>query len=126
VSANAGVGRAALISAGGTSVCARRSITFGNPDAVEVWQIGKSATPKAGDMSAAVALVSAMVEKSPASTGSSVTPPSAAAAAEASSFCDRVNVAILSSKIVKRPGSKCSQRGIPFGCRNCPFTQIAG
>jgi hypothetical protein len=47
----------------------------------------------------------------PASTVSSVAPPSAAAAVETSSFCERVNVAILSSKIVKRPGSKCSQHG---------------
>jgi hypothetical protein len=99
VSANAGVGRAALISARGTSVCARRSNAFGNPDAAGVWQIGKSTTPNA---SGAVVLASAMVKTFPAATVSSVAPPSAVAAAETRSLCDRVHVAISSSKIKRK------------------------
>jgi hypothetical protein len=53
----------------------------------------------------AVALVSAIVKTVPARTASSVAPPSAAAAAEISSLCDRVNVTILFSKIGWRKNS---------------------
>jgi hypothetical protein len=67
-----------------------------------VWQIENSTTSNAGDTSAAVALASAMVETFPASTVSSAAPPSPAPAAETSSLCDRVNVAISSSKIERR------------------------
>src|SRR5215470_3933073 len=112
VSANAGVGRAALISARGTSVCARRSIRFGNPDAAGVWQTGKSTTPNAGEASAAVALASAIVKTFPVSITSSVTPPRAATAVETSSPCDRVSVAMLSSKIGRTKNSDQSESEI--------------
>src|SRR5258708_27651812 len=54
VSANADAEPAALISARGTSVCARRSIMFGKPVAAGVWQTGKSGPTKVGETSAAV------------------------------------------------------------------------
>src|SRR5258708_28540749 len=108
VSANAGAERAALISARGTSVCARRSITFGELVAAGVWQTGKSAPANDGDMSAAVAPAPARVTMLPASSVASAAPPSAAVAAETSRLCDRVNVAMSSSKI--GPGKSAESR----------------
>jgi hypothetical protein len=124
VSANAGVGRAALISARGTSVCARRSITFVNPDAAGVWQIGKSTPPNADAMSGAAALASAMVKSFRASSVSSVAPPSAATAAEASSLCDRVNVAISSSKIRRTINPPNLKFKFTIGVLNFELNQI--
>src|SRR3954468_24233931 len=94
VSANAGAEPAALISARGTSVCARRSIMFGVPVAAGVWQTGKSGPKKGGEMSTAVACAPARVTMFPASRVASAAPPSAAAPAETKSFCDLVNVAM--------------------------------
>src|SRR5258708_1710487 len=74
VSANAGAEPAALISARGTSVCARRSITFGGPVTAGVWQTGKSAPANDGDISAAVAAAPARVTMLPASSVASAVP----------------------------------------------------
>src|SRR5258705_2699523 len=98
-SANAGAELAALISARGTSVCARRSITFGEPVAAGAWQTGKSAPANDGDMSAAVWPAPPRVTMFPASSVARAAPPRAAVAAETSRLCDRVNVAMASSKI---------------------------
>src|SRR6266404_1843241 len=103
VSAKAGAELAALISTRGTSVFARRSIMFGKPVAAGVWQTGKSGPTNGGDMSTAVA--PARVTMFPASSVTSAAPPSAAAPAETSSFCDRVNVAMSYSKIGRRKKS---------------------
>jgi hypothetical protein len=102
VSANADAELAALISARGTSVCARRSIMFGKPVAAGVWQTGKSGPKKGGEMFAAVARAPARVTTFPASRIISAAPPSAAAAAETNSLCDLVNVAMSYSKIGRR------------------------
>src|SRR5216683_7935052 len=102
VSANADAELAALISARGTSVCARRSIMFGKPVAAGVWQTGKSGPKKGGEMSAAVARAPARVTMFPASSIVSAAPPSAAAPAETNSLCDLVNVAMSYSKIGRR------------------------
>jgi hypothetical protein len=67
-----------------------------------------------------------MIKKFPASTVSSVAPPSAAAAAETSSLCDRVNVVISASKTAKRPGSKCSHRRNFLRSPNRPFRKPQG
>ena len=109
VSANAGAELAALISARGTSVCARRSIMFGKPVAAGVWQTGKSGPTKGGDMSRAVAPAPVRATMFPPSSVSSPAPPSAAAPAETSSLCDRVNVAMSSSKIGRRKKSAESE-----------------
>src|SRR5437879_1190634 len=108
VSANAGAELAALISALGTSVFARRSIMFGKPVAAGVWQTGKSGPTNGGDMS--TALAPARVTMFPASSVTSAAPPSAAAPAETSSFCDRANVAMSYSKIGRR--KKSAESGI--------------
>src|SRR4029077_2090371 len=94
VSANAGAELAALISARGTSDCARRSIMFGTPVAAGVWQTETFGPKKGGDVSTAVARAPASVTMFPASGITSAAPPSAAAPTETSSLCDRVNVAI--------------------------------
>jgi len=102
VSANAGAELAALISARGTSVWTRRSIMFREPVAAGVWQTGKSGPTNGGDVSRAVAPAPARVTMFPASSVASAAPPSAAAPAETSRLCDRVNVAMSSSKIGPR------------------------
>jgi hypothetical protein len=109
VSANADAEPAALISARGTSVCARRSIMFGKPVAAGVWQIGKSGPKKGGEMSAAVARAPARVTMFPAGWTISAAPPSAAAPAETNSLCDLVNVAMSYSKIGRRKKSAESE-----------------
>src|SRR4029079_17122508 len=106
VSANAGAELAALISARGTSVCARRNIMFAKPVAAGVLQIGKSALSNGGDMSAAVGPAPAMLTMLPTSSVVSVAPPSTAAPAETNSLCDRVNVAMSSSKIERRKSAE--------------------
>jgi hypothetical protein len=62
--------------------------------AADVWQIGKSAPANGADMSTAVAPF-------PPGIVSNAVPPSAAAPTEASSLCDRVNVAMSPSKIAR-------------------------
>jgi hypothetical protein len=97
---------------------------FGNPDAPGVWQIGKSTTPNAGNTSAGVALAPAMVKTFSAGTVSSVAPPSAATAAEASSLCDRVNVAISSSKIRRTINPPNLKFKFTIGVLNFELNQI--
>ncbi len=80
---------AALISARGTSVWARRSIMLGAPVATGVRQTGIS---KGAATSTAVA--PARVMMFPASKVANAVTPSAAVAVAASSFCDCVNVAM--------------------------------
>src|SRR5258706_7139718 len=108
-SSNAGAELAALISARGTSVCVRRSITFGKPVVAGVWQTGKSGRTNGSDMSVAVAPAPARVMMFPACSVASAAPPSAAAPAERSSRCDRVNVAMLYSKIGRKNKSAESE-----------------
>src|SRR5260370_42253035 len=84
VSANAGAELAALISARGTSVFARRSIMFGKPVAAGVWQTGKSGPTNGGDMSTAGGPPRGTVV--PASRGTQSAPPNGAAPAGTHSF----------------------------------------
>src|SRR5438034_11040120 len=88
LSANAGAALAALISARGTSVWARRSIRLLGE--AGVWQIGE---PASG--AAAVARAPASVAMFAVNSIAKAVPPRAAAPAETSSLCDRVNVAML-------------------------------
>jgi hypothetical protein len=66
-----------------------------------------------------------MVMPFPARTVSSVAPPSAAAAVEASSLCERVKFAILSSKIAKRPRSRYCQQ-FPSVAGTAPLRKLQG
>jgi hypothetical protein len=99
VSANAGALLAALISARGTSVCARRSIVLGWKVAGGVLQTGISAPASGSDMPAAAESASARVAMLLASSVANAVPASAAAPAQTSSLGDRVDVAMSSSKI---------------------------
>src|SRR5438046_4868020 len=82
---------------------------FGAPAAAGVWQIGTSGPANGTDMSTAVARASASVTTLPASSAASAVPPRAAALTETSSLCDRVNVAMLPSKIGQRKESAESE-----------------
>src|SRR5262249_14022427 len=92
VSANAGAELAALISARGTSVWARRSIIFGGTLAAAAPQIGMSGLANDSASSAAADLPSAKVAMLLASKVANAVPASAAAAADTSSLCDCVDV----------------------------------
>src|SRR5215475_10702521 len=92
VSANAGAELAALISARGASVWARRSIICGGPAAPAAPQIGLSGSASDSEMSVAVDPASAKVAMLLASKVANAVPASAAAAAETSSLCDCVDV----------------------------------
>src|SRR5215470_7390472 len=94
LSANAGAELAALISARGTSVWARRSIIFGGPPAAAAPQIGMSGLANDSDMSAAADPPSAKVAMLLASKVAKAVPASAAAVAETRSLCDCVDVAM--------------------------------
>src|SRR2546423_15564493 len=76
VSTNAGAELAALISARGTSVCAKRSVMFDDPVAAGVWQTRKSGPTNGGDMSTAVAPAPASGKMVPARSGTGAAPPS--------------------------------------------------
>src|SRR4051812_18682007 len=103
VSAKAGVELAALISARGTSVCARRS-SMGALPAVGVWQIGKSGPDSEGELSAIAGPASATVTTLPATMASAETPPSKAAARPATNVRDgeKVDMSSSSEKNSKR------------------------
>jgi hypothetical protein len=97
VSANAGAVPAALISARGTSVCARRSIMFGWPVVAGVVQTGISGPVNSTDASAAESAFARLAMLLASGVASAV-PASAAAPAETSSLCDRVDVAMSYSQ----------------------------
>jgi hypothetical protein len=89
---------------------------FGKPVAAGVWQTGKSGPTNGCDTSMAVALAPATVKTLPVSSVSSAAPPpSAAAPAETSSLCDRVNVAMSSSKIGQRKKSESEIQRVALG-----------
>src|SRR6266403_1086382 len=126
-SSNAGAELAALISARGTSVCVRRSITFGKPVVAGVWQTGKSGPTNGSDMSVAGAPAPARVMMFPACSVASAAPPSAAAPAETSSRWDRVIAAMLYSKIGKKKSaeSEISTGRTEPGPKKTPDANIA-
>src|SRR6478752_7147113 len=95
VSANAGAELAALISARGTSVCAKRSIIFGWPVAAAVVQTGVSGPANGDDASWSAFARLAML---PASSVANAVPANAETPAETSSLCARVDVAMSHSQ----------------------------
>jgi hypothetical protein len=88
---------------------------FGKAVTDGVWQTAKSGPTKGGDMSRAVAPAPVRATMFPPSSVSRPALPSAAAPAETSSFCDRVNGFMSSSKIGRRKKSAESeiQRATP-------------
>src|SRR5919109_1030067 len=96
VSANAGADEAALISARGTSVCARRSIMPGRPLAPAVLQSATSGSAR--EMSLALAPASARVAILYASSAANEVPARAAAPVEASSVRECLEMAMSCSQ----------------------------
>src|ERR1700751_1994162 len=91
---------------------------FGEAVIAGGWHSGASGSAIASDMSAAAEPVSTRVMTLPASSVASAVPASAAAPAETSNPCDRVGVAISSSKQEQtEPGFQLNRR---------PLVQVLG
>src|SRR5436190_14505704 len=106
VSAKSGAEPAALISARGTSVCARRRNMFGEPPATGERQTGISGAENGSDVSEAAKPASARGTMLLVISAANAVPARAAALAETSSLCDRVDVA-MSYSLGRRPNLGC-------------------